>query len=91
MKWTRMALGISLALGVALSANVGASGHTYTDAPRHDVYAATARCFAVPSGRIPGIPVAAIMRDDDFPIAQSCRVKLSTVTAILDAWLSSGQ
>jgi predicted neuraminidase len=30
-------------------------------------------------------------RDDDFPIAQSCRVKLSTVTAILDAWLSSGQ
>jgi hypothetical protein len=32
-----------------------------------------------------------LSRDDDFPIAQSCRVKLSTVTAILDAWLSSGQ
>jgi predicted neuraminidase len=32
-----------------------------------------------------------LSREDDFPIAQSCRVKLSTVGAILDAWLSSGQ
>jgi hypothetical protein len=63
-----MALGLSIALSVALGPNVGASGHTYTDAPRHDVYAATARCWQVPSGRIPGVPVTAIMRDDEDAI-----------------------
>jgi hypothetical protein len=59
-----MAIGISLALSVALTTTVAASG----DAPVHGRYVATARCFDVAVGHIPGIPVVAIMRDDEDAI-----------------------
>jgi hypothetical protein len=61
------AVGLLLCLSALLGASgeaVGASG----DAPRHDVYAATARCWSVPPGRIAGTPVTSIMRDPDDAI-----------------------